>query len=1045
MKSVRQLRLILGLTVIAGALLGMTDTAHAQDLYIKDYQVGVTGTTVTYQVTACNQGSSTTKSFDLEIYYNLSYGTTPGCGTVQSQTYTFSSGLSYGACTTRTFTRYGASSGFQRSWARVDADCDVSETNESNNNSYKSYTVGSSLPNYYVSTFTASTSGTTVTYTAKVCNAGGSSTKAFDLEIYYHLSSEPGCTSTQSQTYRFTSGMAKGACTTRTFTRTGASTGTYYAWARADADCEVTESNELNNNRYYIYSVKPAKPDLYVSSFTTSVSGTTVTYTTTVCNGGSTTTTSFDIELFYNRSSAPTCTSGASQQYVMSSGLAAGKCYTKSFTRTSTSAGSYVGWVAVDADCKVAESSETNNTRYSIYKVGATLPDLRVSTFNVSASGTTVTYSAKVCNYGGATTQAFYLEIYYNLTSAPTCTTTNSRSAYFSTGLGAGACSTKTFTRTGVTAGSYTGWARADANCAVTESSETNNNASQSYSVGKPDYYVSSLTTSVSGTTVTYTAKVCNAGTSSKSSFAVGLYYNRSTTPTCSIKPNQYYTQSTGLPSGACTTKTFTYTGAAVGSYRAWVMADSGCAVSEAKETNNAAYKNYDVGPTTPNLAISTFTVSVTGTSVVYVIKACNLGKAIPSGTSFKVELYYDRVSSPGCTSSASRTSTISTGLGYNACITRSFSRAGASSGSFTAWARVDADCAITESTELDNNMSKPYSVGTVAKPELYVSAFDAVVTGSSVSYDATVCNAGATSGSFTLGIYYNSNSGPTCGGSKPDQTYVFTAGLTKGTCTKKTFVRPGATAGTFTGWAFADSACKVSETTETNNTASKAYTVVNQTPDLYVSNFSVTSAKGSTELEATVCNQGKATAPATSVGVFANRSTAPSCSDTPDATLNIKSLAASGCDTQKTTLTALAAGPYVAWALADPKCAVTESDETNNTIADTYVVPAPPVDAGVNKDMEVTPDGIQQDTMAKPDMEKNEEDAGATTQDSGPSKTDNGGTSTDTGTVQPPDGGDDGSCNCTAASANAPALPGSSLLLALIMGLALLIRRRRK
>ena len=49
MRLATQPRLLLGLLTITGCLLGMSGTAAAQDLYIKNFQVGVTGSTVTYQ------------------------------------------------------------------------------------------------------------------------------------------------------------------------------------------------------------------------------------------------------------------------------------------------------------------------------------------------------------------------------------------------------------------------------------------------------------------------------------------------------------------------------------------------------------------------------------------------------------------------------------------------------------------------------------------------------------------------------------------------------------------------------------------------------------------------------------------------------------------------------------------------------------------------------------------------------------------------------------------------------------------------------------
>ena len=48
----------------------------AQDLVVSDFSITVAGTSVTYEATVCNNGSSTSTSFDLEVFYDMS--TAPG-------------------------------------------------------------------------------------------------------------------------------------------------------------------------------------------------------------------------------------------------------------------------------------------------------------------------------------------------------------------------------------------------------------------------------------------------------------------------------------------------------------------------------------------------------------------------------------------------------------------------------------------------------------------------------------------------------------------------------------------------------------------------------------------------------------------------------------------------------------------------------------------------------------------------------------------------------------------------------------------------------
>jgi len=139
----------------------------------------------------------------------------------------------------------------------------------------------SAVPKLYISSFTVAVSDRTVTYTAKVCNGGTSVSQTFDIELYYHRTTAPGCSSADSQ-HSYQGGLGAGQCTTRTFTRSNAPTGTYTAWVLADADCVVLQDEPDDNYKSATYTVN--KPDLYVSSFTTKVTDRSVSYTATVCN-----------------------------------------------------------------------------------------------------------------------------------------------------------------------------------------------------------------------------------------------------------------------------------------------------------------------------------------------------------------------------------------------------------------------------------------------------------------------------------------------------------------------------------------------------------------------------------------------------------------------------------------------------------------------------------------------------------------------------------------------------------------------------------------
>ena len=562
------------------------------DLYVSSLYTVSSGSKVIYYTTVCNAGPTTTKSFDIELYYNRS--TAPGCSTtysVQWKTY----GLAKGKCVTRTHTRSGVSSGTYRAWARADADCGVSESNETNNNRSYKYYVGS-LPDLYVYSFSATVSGSTVKYSATVCNKGSTTTKTFDIELYYNLNYSPGCSTTASRDFSV-AGLGAGKCITKSYTRSSVAKGSYTGWARVDADCKVAESSEYNNNKYDKYIVGSTKPDLYLSSFAASVSGSTVTYKATACNKGTTTKSSFDIEIYYHRTSAPGCTTTYSYQWPIS-GLAAGKCVSKTYVRKGVPSGSYLGWARVDADCKVSESSETNNNRVATYKVGTTKPDLYVSSFTAKPSGSTVTYKATVCNKGATTSSSWDLELYFNTPSTPGCSTTSSTEWTIS-GLTTKACVTKSYVRSNVPNGAYTGWARADADCAVSETLESNNNKSAKYTVSsqKPDVYVKSFKAAVSGANADFTAEICNKGAAITKSFKVELFHHNGAAPGCPVKSDKSW-MAVGMSAGKCLTYKYTRAGTPNGSYVGWIMADSDCNIVESTESNNTYAAVYNVAVT---------------------------------------------------------------------------------------------------------------------------------------------------------------------------------------------------------------------------------------------------------------------------------------------------------------------------------------------------------------------------------------------------------------------------------------------------------------
>jgi len=190
-------------------------------------------------------------SFDLEIYFNTT--TTPGCTTTSSTEWTIT-GLASKACVTKSYVRKGTPNGSYTGWARVDADCSISESSESNNNKSSKYTVSSQKPDIHVKSFKSVIQGQDVTFTAEVCNKGSSITSTFDVGLFYHLGAKPGCSGKVDFKWSV-KGLVAGKCSTVNHTRKATPNGSYVGWVLGDSSCSVSEGDETNNSYASVYKV----------------------------------------------------------------------------------------------------------------------------------------------------------------------------------------------------------------------------------------------------------------------------------------------------------------------------------------------------------------------------------------------------------------------------------------------------------------------------------------------------------------------------------------------------------------------------------------------------------------------------------------------------------------------------------------------------------------------------------------------------------------------------------------------------------------------
>ncbi|MBI5478540.1 MAG: hypothetical protein HY906_06795 [Deltaproteobacteria bacterium] len=577
----------------------ITGPQYLPDLVVSSFTAQVAGSTVTYRVSVCNQGNVASGGFYVDVYYDEIQAPPPWQFGDDFQPV---AGLQPLQCRDLTFTRSATPNGTYQSWAQVDADNFVTESNEGNNvaGPIEVEVTPSPQPDLVIAGFSANVAGTTVTYQVTVCNQGSASAPATIVDLYYDRATAPGPYQYGDQ-FQNVLPLSTGSCATLTMTRLSTPGGTYRSWVQVDANGAITESNEGNNvagPQNVTVTGPPQQPDLVVQSLNVTVFERTVTYTAVVCNIGAQAAGGFALDFYFDRSTAPVVGQVGDDRRIINS-LGAGQCATRSVTQTNTTPGTYTAWALADVANTVAEASEFNNVGGPKgYTVVDTPPppqgvDLQVTSFNATPYLSTVTYEVVVCNAGTQAATHFVVDLYYDQTWPPSELDPGQQEREVNA-LGPGQCTSRTFVRTGTPDGTYTSWCQVDAMGEVSETNEANNvGGPLTVVVGggttpRADLVIQSFLSSVSGDEVTYTASVCNVGATAAGSFYVDLYYNQPNAP----GTGQFGDQSQGialLGAGECRTLTFVRTSTPTGSYTSWCQVDSAQNVLESNEGNNVA------------------------------------------------------------------------------------------------------------------------------------------------------------------------------------------------------------------------------------------------------------------------------------------------------------------------------------------------------------------------------------------------------------------------------------------------------------------------
>ena len=300
----------------------------------------VAGTTYQVNVTVSNSDVSSAGAFVVKLYDN----------NTQVQKITVN-GLTLGTSTVLTFNWTPYTSGSHYLAFIVDANRQVNESDESNNQLNQQINASAATqPDITVGNLQLPVNpspGTTYPVTVTVTNNGVIDAGAFVVKLYDN--------GTQLQKVTV-NGLAAGASTLVTFNWTPSASGSHSLLVMADANRQISESNENNNHIIQQVDVVVASlPDITVSNLglpTNPIVGTSYPVTVTVTNNGTVDAGSFVVKLYDNNTQVGK---------VNLTGLAVGASTTVTFYWTPAYVGNHNLSVIGDVNKQVVESNEGNN------------------------------------------------------------------------------------------------------------------------------------------------------------------------------------------------------------------------------------------------------------------------------------------------------------------------------------------------------------------------------------------------------------------------------------------------------------------------------------------------------------------------------------------------------------------------------------------------------------------------------------------------------------------------------------------------------------
>jgi len=497
-------------------------------------------------------------------------------------------------------------------------------------------------------------------------------------------------------------------------------TGSYYLFAKADADNAESETQESNNVAVRTLQVGG---DLVVSGVTVPSSvgaGSTIVVTDTTANQGSGTlaasVTRFYLSRYAVLDASATPLSGGRAVPQLAAG-AASTGSTMLVIPSTVVTGSYYFIANADADNEIVESQEANNTAPRLISVGGDLVVSAVTVPSGAGPGSTIVVSDTTANQRAgavaASTTRFYLSANGVLDASDTLLT-GSRTVPELAGGAASAGATTVIIPSTIAAGTYYIIAKADADNAVPETDEANNTAVRIIQLGG-DLAVSVLTVQVQGGTIVVNDTTTNLGGVVVAESVTRFHLSRDTI----LDASDTVLAARSVPAlagGTGSTASTTLPTIAVGVYYLIAKADGDNVVAEIQEANNTAVRQMTIGSDLLVAGLSVPSTIAAGGTVTAIDIAQNSGGNASGPSTTRFYLSANAVLDAGdVLLSGSRAVPALVPGALNLGTTAITIPAGTVPGIYYVFAVADADGAVAEAQE--NNNWRMQQIQVIAGP----------------------------------------------------------------------------------------------------------------------------------------------------------------------------------------------------------------------------------------------------------------------------------------------------------------------------------------